>query len=188
MEKIDWNEYFYYDETSPSCLRWKVDVFGGKNLKVLRTKKGNVAGGLDGMGYYRVMLKGKTYKCHRVIFEIVHSVSLQQKENIDHIDGNGLNNKISNLRIVSQIQNTRNKSMQKDNTTGKTGVKELNSGNGYFYYAAQWQNINGKCHCKCFSIAKLGLLPAFAQAVAHRERMIAELNKQGAGYSDRHGT
>lgn len=23
----NWSDYFYYDETSPSCLRWKVDRY-----------------------------------------------------------------------------------------------------------------------------------------------------------------
>lgn len=41
---------------------------------------------------------------------------------IDHIDGNGMNNKWSNLRAVTYVQNMQNQRMYKNNTTGITGV------------------------------------------------------------------
>ena len=41
---------------------------------------------------------------------------------IDHIDGNGLNNSINNLRCVDKINNQRNKRISKLNTSGKLGV------------------------------------------------------------------
>ena len=54
------NHYFYYDETSPSFLRWKVSR--GK------IKAGDSAGGKDNKGYYIVKLNNVSYKVHRVIF------------------------------------------------------------------------------------------------------------------------
>lgn len=41
---------------------------------------------------------------------------------VDHIDGNGLNNHISNLRWCSVSQNEQNRAMQCNNTTGFKGV------------------------------------------------------------------
>ncbi len=41
---------------------------------------------------------------------------------IDHIDGNGLNNQRANLRICTSSQNHMNKGKQKNNTSGFKGV------------------------------------------------------------------
>jgi len=44
------------------------------------------------------------------------------EKQIDHIDGNPLNNKWDNLRDVTSQENGRNKRILKNNTSGFTGV------------------------------------------------------------------
>lgn len=106
---IDFNEYLYYDETSPSCLRWKV------NRGAL--KQGDVAGSIKKReNTWRVTLCGKSYYAHRVIWQL-HNPEKELPTAIDHIDRNSLNNIYSNLRAASTKQNLYNR------TSTKEGVK-----------------------------------------------------------------
>lgn len=86
-------------------------------------KAGDVAGPPGSMrqGYLRVYLDGRSYSVHRVIWLYVHRV--HPSGEIDHIDGDRLNNKISNLRDVTRTKNQENlKHAHKDNSTGHLGV------------------------------------------------------------------
>ena len=47
---------------------------------------------------------------------------------VDHIDGNTSNNRKSNLRVVSHLENMQNKKIYKNNTSGTTGVSQLRNG------------------------------------------------------------
>jgi hypothetical protein len=51
----------------------------------------------------------------------LHNILMSSKQ-IDHVDGNGLNNKRSNLRYANQSQNNMNKRISKNNSSGFKGV------------------------------------------------------------------
>jgi hypothetical protein len=99
-------------------LFWKVNR--GK------ARKGQLAGILGNTGYWKIRLYKRLYQAHRLIF-------LMQKGylpvELDHIDGNKLNNRIDNLREATRSQNELNKGMKKNNTSGVKNVfwsKEFN--------------------------------------------------------------
>ncbi len=70
-------------------------------------------------GHFKISLDGKARYCHRVIWKLVKGVD---PECVDHIDGDPLNNRITNLRDVPKRLNHRNTKLNKNNTSGWKGV------------------------------------------------------------------
>ena len=71
-------------------------------------------------GYVLIGIANKNRKAHSLAWLYVHG---EWPENeIDHIDGNGLNNRIDNLREVTTGENKRNKRLQKNNTSKCVGI------------------------------------------------------------------
>lgn len=71
---------------------------------------------------------------HRVIMDAPAG------SDVDHIDGNGLNNRRSNLRVASRSENLRNHGMRPNNTSGFKGVSWHNT-------SEKWQvhiRVDGK--------------------------------------------
>lgn len=98
-------EYFYYDATSTTGLRW--NKIQRNNTK---SKLHDEAGQLHkSNGYYNVQLNGKKYLVHRIIYSIVNNIELSSDIVIDHIDRNMTNNLENNLRAVTQRKNSNNK-------------------------------------------------------------------------------
>lgn len=69
-------------------------------------RNGKEAGWLANTGYRMVSMNNKKYLSHRVIWYLVHGA--WPDKDIDHIDGDKLNNKLDNLRLASDSQNLRN--------------------------------------------------------------------------------
>lgn len=184
---INFSDYLYYDETSPTCLRWKVDIYSGDKYQILNVSAGSVAGSLSS-DYCQVQFFGKIYKCHIIVW-VLHFESFPEGE-IDHKDGDRKNNKIGNLRDVPKQVNSRNRKKSVRNSSGVTGVsrREVKSGSKVLkYWLARWYDLTGKPCCKNFSIDIHGEDEAFKMAVEYRRSVIEQLNSLGAGYSERHG-
>ena len=183
---VEWNKYFSYDEGSPSFLVWK-------NPRSNSVKIGQNAGSLvEGSLYYNLSFKIEhkihLLKVHRVIWTMFYG-AIPKDFVIDHIDGNTLNNDISNLRCVSRDISARNKRKPKNNSSGVVGVKlnkKFYRGVCIEYWIAEWMEDSVK-RVKHFRIDKLGHDNAFRLACEYRAKMIEELNAQGAGYTERHG-
>lgn len=83
------------------------------------TVNGIEIGSIDNRGYLTTSIKGKSIQMHRLAYMHHHGY---MPDYIDHIDGNKLNNKISNLRSCRQQQNCYNRGMSKNNRCGVKGV------------------------------------------------------------------
>ena len=126
---------FYYDESSPSCLRWA--------SARSQMKAGDVAGSLKPDGYWKVRDRGHPRGVHIVVWEMFNG-PIGSRE-VDHIDGNPGNNKISNLRATDRAGQCRNAARRKDNTTGVKGVHKVAAG-----YVARVQ-ADGVRHQRAFN-------------------------------------
>ena len=87
-------------------------------------KKGSVAGAVKkrncGKSYIYICIDYKIYRAHRL--SILYMTGKFPVDEVDHIDGIGVNNAWSNLREVSRKENAKNMRLSVRNTSGVQGV------------------------------------------------------------------
>lgn len=104
----------YRDRSSP----WSSCEKTGPSMRSRRLGK---EAGFYNRGYIAVQVAGKRMTAHRVVWLWVHGTLPSQE--IDHINGNRMDNRIENLRCVDCVENMRNMGLRKDNKTGFHGVR-----------------------------------------------------------------
>jgi hypothetical protein len=85
-----------------------------------RVIAGSVAGWVNDQGYVCVQIKGKQYRAHRLIW--AYQYGEWPEFEIDHINRDRSDNRLSNLRVVTSSENNRNMSLPVTNTSGHVGV------------------------------------------------------------------
>jgi len=116
---------------------------------------GSKAGGKTSAGYTVIKIKGRIYMGHRLIW-LYHN-GYWPENDIDHIDRDKSNNRIENLREVTEQCNARNSGNPINNTSGVRGVS--------------WHKKHKvwRAKIKVNKIAYiLGSSPDFIEAVAYR--------------------
>lgn len=88
-----------------------------------KRKKNNLAGCLQADGRVRIKFKGKNYYAYRIAWLL--SQGRWPTGQIDHIDGNPSNNRLSNLRDVSKSVNQQNR--KHCNTTNQSKLLGVSS-------------------------------------------------------------
>lgn len=74
----------------------------------------------DGVGYRQGRIFGKSYRAHRVAWAIYHGA--WPADEIDHINGCRMDNRLENLREATREENGRNAGAKITNTSGFKGV------------------------------------------------------------------
>lgn len=129
---------------------------------------GKIAGSEKQSGYMCIVLSGKTYYTHRLIFLYHHGFL---PKTVDHINGNKKDNRIENLREVTQQQNTFNSIKKSTNTSGIKGIS-------WHKQCKRWRAeccINGKNFY-------LGLFDSIEEARIYLNKKREELHGEFAKY------
>lgn len=134
-----------------------------------RVKVGDIAGYNSGP-YRSIGIDGGLYKAHRLAWLYVYGA--WPRLHIDHIDGNGSNNAIANLREATRSENMRNCGLRKHSTSGVKGV---------FWDAGvkKWRasiNANGRRHYLGIYEDKEDAAAAYASAARRLHGEFARLN------------
>lgn len=95
-------------------------VYDHETGKLSRRCSGMEAGCTHSNGYVYVSICGKPFMAHRIAWVIFFGE--EPKSELDHINGNKADNRISNLREASHSENLANRKAQKNNMTGFKGV------------------------------------------------------------------
>lgn len=118
MNKLDISEVRQALDYNPETgvFIWKHrDIPGSRNSRFA----GKVTGCKSGKCIY-INLNNKVYKAHRLAW--AHFYGEWPDLEIDHINLDSYDNRISNLRLATRSQNEQNKRVRKDNNTGFKGV------------------------------------------------------------------
>lgn len=170
------------DSSSPSGLVWiKPRFFNGTpNYDRIGTPAGHVVNNHGVPSYWNIRLEGKDYLVHRIIC-VLNNDKITESDVVDHVNRNGLDNSVSNLRIVSAAVNRKNANKRVNNKSGVTGVS-LHSNNGVPSGYIACIGRRGYQICKYFSFKKYGNT-AFTEAVNCRNIM----KLSDSEYTELHG-
>lgn len=114
---------FTYDRET-GVLYWKA-----RTDNTFRCKY--VAGSInESTGYRQVRIGKKTYLAHQIIMLLCFG-HIPENAEIDHINHIRDDNRLVNLRFVTQGENLKNKSVYSRSTTGVTGVSFIKSQNKF---------------------------------------------------------
>jgi hypothetical protein len=105
-------EVLHYDQIM-GIFTWRVATSN-------RVKIGNVAGGMDGNGYWQIGVDGGLYLAHRLAW--LYAYSAWPKNQIDHANMDRADNRLVNLREATRSQNHANRRALSTSTGGIKGV------------------------------------------------------------------
>lgn len=82
--------------------------------------RGVVVGSISRRGYTKITIGTKRFFAHRLAWLVTHGAWPQQQ--VDHINGIKTDNRLCNLRLASNAENTINRKKQANNKSGYKGV------------------------------------------------------------------
>lgn len=143
-------------DTETGIFTWRVRP--ARSRIVVGTEAGCIA---RGIGYRVIKLGGVLYYSHRLAW--LYMTGALPHADMDHVNGERLDNRLCNLREATRQQNCANRRNGRNNTTGVKGV----SRNGVSFRAAI--HYAGRGHC-------LGSFKTISEAASAYAHAIKALN------------
>ena len=159
----------FYHKTRPKDMFKTEGSWKSWNTKHANKKAGHLHKTVNGHLSIIIRMFYKPRGAHRIAWFMHYGE--WPKDQIDHINGDATDNRIENLRDVSNQENQRNKSRQSRNTSGVTGV--------------HWHKRDKKWIARIKVDKKdlyIGMFDTFEEAVAARKE--AEIKY---GFHENHG-
>lgn len=124
-------EFFHYDPETGSFKRVKRLSWKGNIVECDKTPSSTTS-----YGYLQVNLGkvggGRPHLVHRLIF--LYMTGEMPEKDVDHINGDRLDNRWCNLRLVDRQTNLRNMGVRSDNSSGYPGVSFAKDRNKWHAY------------------------------------------------------
>lgn len=173
MLTLDELNRILFCDVENGLLYWKSrprsDFSNDFTCRMFNFKAGKVAGGVNGDGYIVIHHNGESIFAHDAVWLFAGNELIDGLV-IDHINHIRSDNRIKNLRMVSELTNSRNQKLHSNNISGYSGVRRTKSG--------KWSahiRVNGKER-------QIGTFLTMDEAVKARKNA-EEIN----GYHDNHG-
>lgn len=148
---------------------FRYDPDTGILYRITTTRAGKPAGTLFSTGHLQVYVDGKMSGVHRIAWAL-HSGEYPLTE-VDHINGDGADNRICNLRLATSSQNNRNRRLSSRNKSGVKGVFRVKWNKDVRWRVSVGYGV-GKYHIDHFK--------CFGQAVKHANKIRARLHAEFA--------
>lgn len=127
---MKWEEIFTYNEATGNLI-WKTrDRSHFKTTGAWKCHLSRDAGKVAGTNEYRrdgmphrvrINFNGRSIPAHQIVWSMIHG-RMHEGMAPDHIDGNPFNNRRQNLRPATTMQNSRNRPLRRDSTSGVRGA------------------------------------------------------------------
>ena len=155
------NQYYYYKNlyyiVSLQNEKWVIMTTNNQTRDLLTNHKWR-----NNEGYAQTDINDSTKKLHRILLNCPANME------VDHINIKTWDNRISNLRIATQQEQNRNKSIIITNTSGITGVSKTNRKNDINDWVAFINDNQGHKLRKSFACKKYGDNEAKQMAINQR--------------------